>query len=525
MDITPIDAYAFKRKLTGMDITDIPTSPLVTALLTGIDPSIQDQFKLLMNIVNSNPGIQRAILAIDPKSPPPNGKQSREIDVPVPVLPKAARLTDEQIKAAERAGLWLSAYTAWSADRSRMTPRYFLEASGLWLIGVATARRAMVTTHDRIFPHLYMLWVATTTRYAKSTGLKCARDVMDQAFPYLLLPHESTPESTFKEFSGEKPENMDSLPETEREIINNARRFAAQRALLIDEASSLLGSGKKDYMQGYSEWLMKAYDAPERLTRSTRSSGLQVVNRVGLSILGATTPAAMARNITPDRWEDGDLARYALLFPEGSMPFDDDWGAYSPPDYVVDQLKLLHERLPQPGNSWEQFKAPDIMQVRIEDDVKTAMKKYRKAYFDMTESDLDQRLHGNYGRLPVQCIKVALSLALIDWCDQAVGNPPVMRMGHWARAQMITEQWRSSLHRLLQAISESKDSRAQTRIISILKYSPTGLTLRDISRSCGIPTKELQSAIHVLVESGEVETQDFQNPSGGPSTKVYRVVS
>lgn len=510
------DAYAIRLKLIGMPVPDgVKVSPLVSALLAGL-PTGQEGFILLQNILLQSPDIQSQVLNVNPNEPP----QKRELEVYVPPLPAKAQISDDLKAEAKSAGRWLDNWLAWATARSPMTPPRMLESGAIWAIGLTTARRVYLPLHDKVYPHLYILWVATTTRYAKSTGLKCIRDTVYAAAPHLLIPGESSPEALIDNLAGELPPNLGQLSQQDQQRINTGRLYAAQRGMLIDEASSLLGNQKKDYMQGLSEWLLQAYDAPEQLERSTRKDGMRIVRRLSLSILGATTPAAMGRYVGVDRWEDGDMARYALLCPEGVMPFDDKVGEYEPPVALVDRLKALHDALPKPNQDVFNQQPAQAIAAKVEPGVKQAFSRYREALMNMSE-DLDVRLHGNYGRLPVQVAKVALNLALIDWSEQAQGNIPTVRLAHWARAQMIVESWRASLHRLLVILAQTVDSQAQDRIAKLLKNSPTGLTLREISRSTGIPTVRLQSAIEVLAESGNLEAVEVK-PETGPSTRLYR---
>jgi len=483
--LTYHDAYAMRRGLAKLPIGDVPLSPAMALLLNGLDCSTPDGWQTLSNLVSANPEISRQVLQIDPKQP-----LSKPADeVYIPSLPVYATPKDSDIKAAAAACRWHDDFVAWAIKRSPMTPPLVLEAGAVYLLGVAIARRVCLQVHDRIYPHLYMLWIAETTRYAKSTGLKAVSEVARAAIPHMLLPQTATPEALLEAMAGEMPENFDRLNARDRARLERGQRFAAQRALIIDEASSLLGATKKDYMAGLQEFMLEAYDAPEIKERNTRGGGLVIVHRLALSILGATTPAAMARTVTADKWEDGEMARYALLFPDGYQPYDDTFGDYDPPDHVVRQLALLHTRLPEPPlMALDTGNTPDQVTVfaGIAPEVLKAFKGYRRALTELVNADLDMRLHGNYGRLPVQVLKVAMSFAAMDWCtQQAEGNPLRIEMPHWTKALLIVEKWRGSLHRLIPVLTESQDSRAQARILTILTHAPSGLTARDISKRIG----------------------------------------
>ncbi|MCZ7543304.1 MAG: YfjI family protein [Anaerolineae bacterium] len=195
-------------------------------------------------------------------------------------------------------------------------------AGGVFALGLAAARRCFLHLHEPIYPHLYVLWVAHSSIYKKTTGLAAIADLVRRVMPHMLLPEEMSPESFVNSLAGGKPENFDSLPPFQQQVIAEGRRFAGQRGILLDEASSLFGASRKDYMQGQDEMIMRLYDAPAEYSRELRSVGRVTVRHAALSILGATTPVAMARTVKEDAWADGMMARLAMLCPDGLMPYD-----------------------------------------------------------------------------------------------------------------------------------------------------------------------------------------------------------
>jgi predicted transcriptional regulator len=453
----------------------------------------------------------------------------QRVEVHVPPLPAEAALTDAEAAAAEQIGRLLDVFMTWATRRAALTPSLFLEAAYLWLVSVAVARRACIQIGGtRYFSRLWVLWVAITTRYAKSTGLMAVHDVVERAFPHMLIPNQSTPEALIAALAGRVPDNLDSLPEVDRQRIQAGLKFAAQRGLLIDEASSLLGASRKDYMHGLVELLLQTYDMKERLEFATKGQGLLIIRKPGLSILGATTPMAMARYVSLDQWETGETARYALLCPENQPDqvvgfIGDESVSYEPPSELVTGLKQLHEWLPDPPDPHQPDSPEKLLYARITPDALRRLDTYHKALQNMIGDDLDTRLHGNYGRLPAIAMTVALNLALSDWVYQAHGNRPTIQVGHAARAQQIVERWRASVHRLLPTLDETADSRGQARIVALLRNSP-GMTARELSRYCGMKTRDMNNALAVLLESGEITYHEHTPPNGGRPTRLYRIL-
>ncbi|MCZ7545736.1 MAG: hypothetical protein M5R40_20450 [Anaerolineae bacterium] len=85
-------------------------------------------------------------------------------------------------------------------------------AGGVFALGLAAARRCFLHLHEPIYPHLYVLWVAHSSIYKKTTGLAAIADLVRRVMPHMLLPEEMSPESFVNSLAGGKPENFDSLP-------------------------------------------------------------------------------------------------------------------------------------------------------------------------------------------------------------------------------------------------------------------------------------------------------------------------
>lgn len=514
LPLTPYDEWALRYWLAiGKPLVD-RCSPWVAAMIEQLNPRDFHQGETLQRLLVSN---MADIFKCNPNEPPPAPEVINRQTVIVPPLPAYTQLTDAQQKAAAGAGRWLDTFMQWACKRASTTPPLFLESGALWLIGLATARRACIEIGVKVYPHLYILWIATTTKYAKSTGLECVRDAAQEAFPHLLLPSLSSPEALFNNLAGKQPPNMEHLNARNQERIRQGQRFAGQRGILLDEATKMLNAGAKDYMAGMLEVLLEAYDAPAIMEKDLMKHGRLIINRAGLSILGATTPSALSTSMNYLRWETGEMARYVLLAPEKPEPYSIGQSLTAPAE-LVEQLKRLYNRLPEPPGDNDDGTAVTAISASMEAPAIEAFQNYRRAMFELSD-DIPTGLQGNYGRMPTQALKVALQLALIDWAGQAEGNPLVIREGHWARAQEISEKWRASLHLAYQDVTRSKEERLQDEIAHQLRRSPSGLTVRDLQRSTRAPkAKDVQDAINVLIDAGMVAPLPGQ-------TAVYQWVS
>lgn len=104
------------------------------------------------------------------------------------------------------AGQVVDRYVAYAETISPMTPRLFHESAALWLGAVAIARRMVLSTlFGPLFPNVFILWLAPTTLFRKSTALDVAHRLARQVFPHLMAAQDTTPEAFLSDLAGAAP--------------------------------------------------------------------------------------------------------------------------------------------------------------------------------------------------------------------------------------------------------------------------------------------------------------------------------
>ena len=437
----------------------------------------------------------------------------------IPPLPDVARW-DSTIGTG--AGAWLDAYVEYADAISPMTPRNFHTAAGLWLAAVAIARRLRVPMlFGNVFPNIFVIWLAPTTLFRKTTGLGVAQRMARRTFPHLLAAPDTTPEALVSELAGQEPVNLEELPEEDQESWRRGRDHSGQRGWILDEMSSLLARAGRKYGTGLIEELLSFYDCTDHYRRRTQSKGITNVRASYLSLLGASTPTAMQKHLLDDGlWNCGWWPRFALLTPERERPVwqrpRESTGAS---DLERDMLRL-YEALPKP--TWPD--PPTARKVSLGPGVYETWSVYNKALaYDLLTPDLDRRLYGTYGRLPMQALKVAVILAALDWRS---GTAPVIELPHMARALDITEGWRAGDHRALASAAVSDTARMEDRVIrQVARHEPRGASLRDVYR--GMRDREpddVASSLERLVRFGQLDVErNVGSPRGGPRTDRYHL--
>jgi hypothetical protein len=409
---------------------------------------------------------------------------------------------------------WLERYMAWAGATGNQTPLIFHQAAGLWLLATAVGRRLYGESPwgVRIYPNLYLMLVAGTTFYRKSTAYKLAESVARSAIPHMLMPTPGSPERFQEALAGRMPTNFDKLPKAQQERLTRGQPFAAQRGLLKDEVSGLFGAiNKRDYMVGMKDLLMELYDCPDYFDKDTQT-GLNVVENAALSILGVTTPASLGSAISTGDWDNGLLVRFALLMPEPDYAERSASPVYQPaPADLIDDLRRLHERLPAPEMTEMGWSAPGALRLNVEcwGECQRYGDELRRLCDPRREVELDERLKGVYGRMHVQAFKLAALFASLDWLKTSDAAPTVT-VEHWIAAQAICDGWRTSAHRLLEQLDKSGEAvverRQQDRLLTTIRQAGAdGVALRDLYRNLNFSAKQARQLATDLMRAGLIE--------------------
>lgn len=418
---------------------------------------------------------------------------------------------------------WVDEYVDHAAAASPMTPSIFHESAALWLASTLIARRLVVhLKFDSIFPNLYVVWIAPTTLFGKTTALVVAKGIARDAFSHLLAPQDTTPEALLADMAGEEPVNHEDMPPSARARWRLARNFAAQRGWVLDEVSGLIAGAGKDYNAGLIEMILRCYDCDAEFTRSTRKQGWTFVRNAYLTILGATTPAALAPHfVHPALWAKGLWPRFAVLVPEVERP---DWQVSTVSDRapgLVRHLFSLDSRLPRP--EWPE--PATALVVEMTNDASDLFDRYTKAVrYDLILPELDERLRGTYGRLPVTAVKVATILAALDWARTEEAAPNIS-VEHMAAAIRVVETWRRSAHRAVVLVSGGDYQARRQRLLALaIRAEPRGITLREMCKQArNITPDQVQETLRQMVAAGDLSTLEHQSgPKGGRPTDRYR---
>ena len=517
--------YVLRRLLAGEDASGLIVSdsdPLKTIVERVRNANGEGPLGAFRSALEGVPGAEEIVARVlsgDPTADSPSPRRSRISTVPE--LPSPAR-PDASIAAD--AGSWIDSYVQYGHSVSPMTPSIFHEATGLVISSTAIARRLHVSMpHDEVFPNLYVLEIAPSTIFAKSTGINVGRRLAEQKIPFLLAPQESTPEALMSDMAGREPTHFDKLTVEDQHIWRDERDWCAQRTLIIDEGSGLLALCAKDYGSGLTEFLLKLYDCNPRYSRSTRSQGRLTIRNAYFNLLTASTPSAMAPYLGPEKlWSDGLWPRFALLSPEGGRPPFQRAKPVGPPGaHIWEPISRLWERLP--GQTYPSVAQPVDVPFN-----RAALQKWH-AYdealrYTLIADDTDERVRTSYGRMPTHVLKVATLLAAMDW--PASDPNPRIGLPQIHRAIAIVERWRASLHRVLEGGAVAEENVKLSRVIRQVSLAGLGgISARDVCRAMrDLPGSEVRKLLDQAVSTDEIEAiQVKAGLSGGRPTMHFRI--
>jgi hypothetical protein len=222
-------------------------------------------------------------------------------------------------------------------------------------------------------------------------------------------------------------------------------------------------------------------------------------------------------------WFLFDACIYHLLSHHFSAQVTTEFWETLSPDEEIELYRRRYAQLLKDELQRERYEA--LATLRAERD--TA---YTEAMHKLTQpkQGLDERLRGNHGRFPTLAAKLALILSVMDWVEDGAKDAPRVTEVHWAGAQMLTEDYRASAHRLIAQLNISQDTKNEQKILDFIRrtQSEKPPTKREIHRGTAIRHRtDAYASVDALLTSGvivEVERSNIDG-NGGRPTKGYKL--
>lgn len=418
-----------------------------------------------------------------------------------PAWQPSVLITAQEREQAAR-GTWVDDYVAYAAKRTD-APWNFHEALAFTALSVVVGRRAVLrlSTGD-VYPALWIIIVADSSLYRKSTAMDLMRAPVEALDRDLLSPNDFTPQ---------------------RFVAILAEHDGRPLLFVRDEFSGFYDAlNRLDFMAGLKETLLNVYDGrpfhrEKMKPKKSRDGGEPPeeewrfdVREPFLSIAVATTEERFSDVARVNDLHSGFLPRFGFELPP------EEPSARKP-------ISELTQEMEQEGT-----KLLDRLRHIREAPIHLACAQDVFERFDRYVADLeaeagqapDRNLVAIVGaRVSWMGLRVAMLLAVADG-TQRVGLP------HLLRGIELAERWRHNALRVLGGLAPSKFERSAARVVQLVGRKETGMSRRDVMRALKINRRDMDELQSTLEERGELMVERHMT-SGGVSVwfSVPKVVT
>ncbi|SRR6266496_268273 len=447
-------------------------------------------------------------------------------DSMMPPLPSGVALPSELSRGACR---WIDEYIAFSKRWSPRSFGNFHEACGWSMLSTIAKRRVVLHLGRARYTPLFIAIVADTSMSAKSEAAGVYLSVLRKAgLEWMLGADSMTPQAMVGDMAiGKPPANYNELSEEDQARERRILAYKGQRGWFYEEFGQHMDAMMQKsggIMAEFKGLIRRMDDCYPDYTRLTVSHKTQKIEFPYLSLLACMTIFDMKPHAGAESglWRDGFLARFICItpdeknrsrarFPEGNMDA-------SIPSSLTTPLQDWHQRLGDREVNIEPVyneKKKEITEYEVDyrdfpeqectlgAGVADAFYSYNSALLDIAEKHQMEQLAGNYARLHMIALRIAMLCASLE-------NDGRIEMRHWARGQEFAEKARKGLHAMCAALNENgyvqEQRRIEEDIIKYVKESKTWLTSRLMRKNKfkNKDAKQFECVLADLVKSGEL---------------------
>lgn len=383
---------------------------------------------------------------------------------------------------------WLGAYVNYARS---LTDAPLMFHVGAGLVALATATGSAVSWQGgsrENWPNLYLLLLAPSGLYRKSTSVDLAMSLLTRAAPGRVMTNEYSPEQFL-------------------------RTFAEHPASVMKEAefSSLLERMKANYMSGFKQRLTELYDCVDEYSRHTRGEGmgdkghLLRIERPALSILAASTTDWLVESITELDLRSGFIPRF-LLWPATVKEPEPEGGYWRERDMARENALVAHL-----GALAHREKA--VVSFRQVRDKLTAW----NARMERTGDDRIEDLSGLYSRLGHHASKLCALLTISEdpimprYEVHPITAERVMALMEWV---LVRSEETFSQHLVWE--------RFERQVQKLLSWiPPEGADRSLLLKRSKLKSTEFEAMLKTLKERLEIDI-DEDVPTGGRFKTVIR---
>ena len=361
-------------------------------------------------------------------------------------------------------------------------PNIFHQATLYSITGTLTGRKRWYNYGDlKIFPNMWVILLAPSSLYRKSTSINIGIRLMNRVKPSLIYPSEFSHEKLIEILQGQPTGTF-----------------------VFFEFLTFLGQLERDYLRGTKGLLTELFDAPDFYQRKTKTADILIENSA-INIVSATTMAWL-KNVNEMDLLGGFLPRF-LFIPATSK-------------YQSIALPIEADIVKQNGLISHLHRLTVIEPKKLifsEEAKKEYIRYYHKLELNITNMKY-QKASTLLNRSSIYLLKLAIIIqTLIDPESNEI-TIEVLQEGIKFLNTCIID-----IENLFGELTFNKTETHILRISNLIKQAPDGISKSKLLTSSGMLSKELNAILDTLMESNKIEKLDIKTST--KPTVIYKINS
>ena len=333
---------------------------------------------------------------------------------------------------------------------------------------------------DYYYPNLWMILVAPSSSYRKSTSLNFAKRMIGEVRPETLYPDEFTQEKL-----------LDMMQEH------------ATGILFHYEFASLMGLLERSYMMGVKAFLTQLYDCPHKYIRKIKTKDVEITNPC-LNMASATTSQWMVQNMKEGDILGGFIPRFMIIPAYEKLRNEPFRGVLDALEYNKCLLEL---------KELQHLRGPMMMDDVAKEIYTEWFRAFDQKYCGMSSGILT----AFHVRLETTCLKLSM---IIQVCiDQSMIITPAAI----TKACELTN-WLAKYLKYFESeeLVFGKMNQMKKKVEVMIRQSKEdGISRGDLMRRAHIMSKDLDLCVLSLKEEGLIESVRIKHANGKLGTEYY----
>lgn len=357
-------------------------------------------------------------------------------------------------------------YTAW-AESFTDAPPQFHRFVGYWALSTLLGRKVyMHLGDDWLFPNLWLVILAPSSFYRKSTALSIGSRMVNAVTPGLMLPSEWT-----------------------QECLITLMSQQSHGAMVCYEFKSLLALLQKDYNFGAQSLLTELYDNPPEYSRKKGTTDVKEfkIERPYLTILGASTLEWLINSVQSGDIAGGFLARFLFVSADQK-----------------DKILAIQPKADQAEKERVKNALGTAIQVEGEMTYSPEARQYYEAWYHRFVKEADRAPEGVrafFPRLTAYAHKLAMLEAILN------GHHPEITKDDCRRACLMADNFAAEIRKLgTESLGKSKFDAYRLKVQRAINRHP-GIEHSRLLRNTGLPAKTFKDVIETLKQTREIEVR------------------